>query len=140
MNITRQTRREMMKSTARLSLAGVSMGAGFLGSSSLWSKPGPQSRQRFKIGACDWTLGKRSDPAALEMPKRAVKWKVLPWPGALSTQILPPIICRSWREIVSPKPVPPKRRVVEPSAWVKASKMRTCFSAVIPMPVSWTLK
>ena len=70
MNLTRQTRREMMKSTARLSLAGLSMGSGFLGSSSLWSKPGPQSRQRFKIGACDWTLGKRSDPAALEIAQR----------------------------------------------------------------------
>jgi sugar phosphate isomerase/epimerase len=70
MNLTKQTRREMLKSTARLSLAGLSMGAGFLGSSSLWSKPGPQSGQRFKIGACDWTLGKRSDPAALEIAKR----------------------------------------------------------------------
>ena len=26
--------------------------------------------QGFKIGACDWTLGKRSDPAALEVAKR----------------------------------------------------------------------
>jgi sugar phosphate isomerase/epimerase len=60
----------MMKSTARLSLAGLSMGAGVLGSSSLWSKPGPQSGPRFKIGACDWTLGKRSDPAALKIAER----------------------------------------------------------------------
>jgi sugar phosphate isomerase/epimerase len=59
-----------MRSAARLSLAGVSMGAGFLGSSSLWSKPGPQSGQRFKIGACDWTLGKKTNPAALEVAKR----------------------------------------------------------------------
>jgi sugar phosphate isomerase/epimerase len=70
MNLTKQTRREMMKSAARLSLAGLSMGTGFLGSSSLCSKPGPQSGQRFKIGACDWTLGKKTNPAALEVAKR----------------------------------------------------------------------
>jgi len=46
------------------------MGAGLLSSSSLWAKPSPRSGQRFKIGACDWTLGKRSNPAALEVAKR----------------------------------------------------------------------
>jgi sugar phosphate isomerase/epimerase len=70
MNLTRQTRREMMKSSARLGLAGFSLGAGFLGSSSLWSRPCPEAGQRFKIGACDWTLGKKTDPAALEIAKR----------------------------------------------------------------------
>jgi sugar phosphate isomerase/epimerase len=70
MKLTRQTRREMMKSSARLSLAGLSLGAGFLSSSSLWSKPSPHSGQRFKIGACDWTLEKRTNPAALEVAKR----------------------------------------------------------------------
>lgn len=70
MNLTRQTRREMMKSSARLGLAWLSMGAGFLSSSSLWCKPSPRSGQRFKIGACDWTLGKRTNPEALEVAKR----------------------------------------------------------------------
>ncbi len=70
MKLTRPTRREMMKSSARLSLAGLSLGAGFLSSSSLWSKPGPRPGQRFKIGVCDWTLGKRTNPAALEVAKR----------------------------------------------------------------------
>jgi L-ribulose-5-phosphate 3-epimerase len=70
MNLTRQTRREMMKSSARLGLAGLSMGAGFLNSSSLWGKPSPRSGQRFKIGACDWTLGKRTNPEALEVARR----------------------------------------------------------------------
>ena len=70
MKLTRQTRREMMKSSARLSLAGLSLGAGFLSSSSLRAKPSPHAGQRFKIGACDWTLGKRSNPAALEVAKR----------------------------------------------------------------------
>jgi sugar phosphate isomerase/epimerase len=60
----------MMKSSARLSLAGLSMGAGFLGSTSLWSTPSPRSGQRFKIGVCDWTLEKRTDPAALAVAKR----------------------------------------------------------------------
>jgi sugar phosphate isomerase/epimerase len=70
MNLTRQTRREMVKCSARLGLAGLWMGAGFTSSSSLWSKPSPHSGQRFKIGACDWTLGKKTDPAALEVAKR----------------------------------------------------------------------
>jgi sugar phosphate isomerase/epimerase len=70
MKLTPQTRREMMKSSARLSLAGLSLGAGFLSSSSLWAKPSPHSGQRFKIGACDWTLEKRTNPAALEVAKR----------------------------------------------------------------------
>ena len=70
MNLTRQTRREMMRSSARLGLAGLSIGAEFLSSSSLWSKPNPRSGQRFKIGACDWTLGKRTNPEALEVAKR----------------------------------------------------------------------
>ena len=70
MNLTRQTRREMMKSSARLGLAGLSIGAGFLSSSFLWCKPSPRSGQRFKIGACDWTLGKRTDPEALEIARR----------------------------------------------------------------------
>ena len=70
MNLTRQTRREMMRSSARLGLAGLSIGAEFLSSSSLWSKPDPRSGQRFKIGACDWTLGKRTNPEALEVAKR----------------------------------------------------------------------
>jgi len=70
MNLTRQTRREMMKSGARLGLAGLSIGAGFLSGSSLWCKSSLRSGRRFKIGACDWTLGKRTDPDALEAARR----------------------------------------------------------------------
>ena len=47
-----------------------------------------------------------------------VKWNVLPCPSVLSSQSRPPISSTSWEEIVSPIPVPPKRRVVEPSAWM----------------------
>ena len=35
-----------------------------------------------------------------------------------------PSAARASAEMVRPSPVPPKRRVVEPSAWLKASKMR----------------
>ena len=51
-------------------------------------------------------------------PKVAVKLKVLPRPGSLSTQISPPIISASRLLIVSPKPVPPYLRVVEESACI----------------------
>jgi sugar phosphate isomerase/epimerase len=70
MNLTKQTRREMVKCSARLGLAGLWMGAGFPRTTSLWSIPSPHPGQRFKIGACDWTLGKKTDPAALEVAKR----------------------------------------------------------------------
>jgi len=70
MNIRKQTRREMMKSSAQLALAGLWMGGGPLSSSCLWSKPSPRSGQRFKIGACDWTLGKKTNPEALDVAKR----------------------------------------------------------------------
>ena len=57
------------------------------------------------------------------MPNGAVKWNVVPLPGSLSSQIFPPIRWTSVAEIVKPSPVPPKRRVVEPSAWLNASKI-----------------
>ena len=48
---------------------------------------------------------------------------VLPRPGSLSTQIRPPISSTSLAEIVRPRPVPPNRRVVEPSACSNGSKI-----------------
>ena len=56
-------------------------------------------------------------------PKRAVKWNVLPLPTSLSTQMRPPISSTSCGEMARPRPVPPNRRVVELSAWLKASKI-----------------
>ena len=73
-------------------------------------------------------------------PKRAVKWKRLPCPTSLSTQIRPPMSPTNWEQMASPRPVPPNRRVVELSAWVKASKIDRCLSAGIPSPVSVTQK
>ena len=69
-----------------------------------------------------------------------VNQKVLPPPGGLSTQIVPPISSTSCCEIARPRPVPPYLRVVEPSAWVKAWKSAPRFSGGMPMPVSRDLE
>ena len=41
------------------------------------------------------------------MVKRAVKKKLLPTSGSLSTQMLPRMSCPNLCDIVSPSPVPP---------------------------------
>ncbi len=69
-----------------------------------------------------------------------VNRKVLPMPGSLSTQIRPPISSTSLAEIVRPSPVPPNRRVVEPSACSNGWKIVSSFSAGMPIPVSATAK
>ena len=66
------------------------------------------------------------------------KEKTLPRSGWLSTWIRPPMASTSFREMVSPRPVPPWRRDIEPSACRKASKINSCCSPGIPMPVSAT--
>jgi L-ribulose-5-phosphate 3-epimerase len=70
MNLTRQTRREAMGFCARVMLAWLTPGAGFASSAPLWAQTIKHSGHRFKIGVCDWTAGKRADPAALEVAKR----------------------------------------------------------------------
>ena len=57
-----------------------------------------------------------------------VQLKVEPRPGALSTQISPPIASTRRLEIASPRPVPPKRRPAPASACSNSSKMRACAS------------
>ena len=76
---------------------------------------------------------------AWHMPSRAVKWKVLPWPGSLSTQIRPPIIATSCAEMVSPRPVPPMRASSSRRP-ARRPEMSCCFSGGMPMPVSRTAK
>jgi len=44
----------------------------------------------------------------------------------------------SWRQIDRPMPAPPKRRVVELSAWVKGANSRSPASREMPTPVSVT--
>src|SRR5271170_7728948 len=55
---------------ARVVLAWLTSGAGFASSSPPWTQSSKHSGYRFKIGVCDWTAGKRADPAALEVAKR----------------------------------------------------------------------
>jgi len=66
MTIVRVTRREWLKSGSRLA-AGLALGGTCFDLASQLAKAGAAG---FKIGACDWTLGKRSDPAALEFAKQ----------------------------------------------------------------------
>ncbi len=56
-------------------------------------------------------------------PKWHVKWKVLPCPSSLSTQICPPISSTSREEMASPVRCRRIARVVDVSACVKASKI-----------------
>jgi len=56
------TRREMLKNSARLG-AGLTLGSGCLHALGAGARG-------FKIGACDWTLNKRTDPTALELAKK----------------------------------------------------------------------
>jgi sugar phosphate isomerase/epimerase len=57
------TRREMMVNSAR-AIAGLAL-------TTSCRSLGPSLGGRgFKIGVCDWTIGKRTDPASLEMAKR----------------------------------------------------------------------
>lgn len=63
MKYSGMTRREMMVNSAR-AIAGLA-----LTTSCRSIGPLPGSRG-FKIGVCDWTIGKRTDPASLEMAKR----------------------------------------------------------------------
>ena len=51
----------------------------------------------------------------------SVTVKVEPLPGSLATRMSPPIKRQHLRLMASPSPVPPNLRVVEASAWEKAS-------------------
>ncbi|MBI1983387.1 MAG: sugar phosphate isomerase/epimerase [Acidobacteria bacterium] len=69
MSFKRLTRREMMAEGARLTAAGLALKAGLTESSS-GRRLALARGAGFKIGACDWTLGKRTDPSALEVAKK----------------------------------------------------------------------
>ena len=63
-----------------------------------------------------------------------------PLPSSEVTAREPPRSSASLRLMASPRPVPPKRRVVEESTCSKAWKSAAWRSAGIPMPVSITSK
>jgi hypothetical protein len=58
--------------------------------------------------------------------------------GLAADADLPSIMPTRRLLMLRPRPVPPKRRVVEMSAWVKASKISLSLSCGMPMPVSVT--
>ena len=58
----------------------------------------------------------------------------LPSPGVLRTRISPPSMRVISRLIDRPRPVPPKRRLVVPSACWKASKISRSLSSAMPIP------
>ena len=62
-----------------------------------------------------------------------------PGPTWLVAWNVPPMSSASFLDMAKPRPVPPKRRVTDASAWVKASKMDCSLSSGIPTPVSRTL-
>ncbi len=70
----------------------------------------------------------------------AVNQNTLPRPSSLSTPTAPPINCTSSRAIDRPRPVPPKRRVVDPSACSNGLNRRSRASGEMPAPVSRTAK
>ena len=59
---------------------------------------------------------------------------------SLSTHSRPCMRSTSREAMASPRPLPPKRRVIEASACSKTSKMAFCFSTGMPIPVSRTAK
>ena len=60
------TRREMMVNTA-CAVAGLTLTSSC---QSFVKHPQQQTYRGFKLGICDWTIGKRADPSSLEMAKR----------------------------------------------------------------------
>jgi hypothetical protein len=54
--------------------------------------------------------------------QRQVKRKVVPLPIVDSTPISPPIWSMMRLQIASPRPVPPKRRLIEESAWAEIAE------------------
>jgi sugar phosphate isomerase/epimerase len=70
MKLSRLTRREMLVNSAGLATARLMLRAGRLDALSLGSSHAAAHALGFKIGTCDWTLGKRADPSALEMAKQ----------------------------------------------------------------------
>ncbi len=70
--------------------------------------------------------------------KSSVKKNVVPSPGSLSKSSCPPISSINRAEMVRPRPVPPYFRVIEVSAWEKASNIFDFCSLVTPIPLSCT--
>jgi hypothetical protein len=57
--------------------------------------------------------------------------KTEPLPDSLATVASPPIIRASFRLIARHKPVPPKRRAANESAWVNSANSFACRAGVV---------
>mmetsp|Transcript_54421 Transcript_54421/g.141769 ORF Transcript_54421/g.141769 Transcript_54421/m.141769 type:complete len:270 (-) Transcript_54421:884-1693(-) len=66
-------------------------------------------------------------------------WNCEPLPFSLSTVRVPPCLIATSRQMERPRPSPSKCRVEDWSSCSKGWKMRSSFSAAIPMPVSSTV-
>ncbi|MNI67535.1 hypothetical protein D3C73_1231720 [compost metagenome] len=66
------------------------------------------------------------------------KVKVEPSPGLEVTEMSPPMMLARRREIVSPSPVPPNRRVEDASSWVKGWNNCSMSAWEMPAPLSMT--
>ena len=91
----------------------------------------------------------RNDPSRLSAvgvisvtPASIVTWNVLPRPGtpSLSTHTVPPMSSARRRLMASPSPVPPYRRLVDASPWLKDWNSRPTLSGGMPMPASRTIR
>ncbi|MNN31324.1 hypothetical protein D3C81_1450110 [compost metagenome] len=104
----------------------------FCGTSSAAStrRGGRRTLRRSLAGSAAWRAGN----------KGSMTWNTLPCGTLASAQMRPCIRVTSCLLMVVPRPVPPKRRVVEASACTKGSKMASRRSAAIPMPLSRTSK
>ena len=79
----------------------------------------------ISTGSCRRNVSGCSACGSSPTPNEAVKWNVLPPPASLSTHDPSAHQCRTSvaGRSSSPRPVPPNRRVVDPSAWRNASKI-----------------
>ena len=90
----------------------------------------------------DWVAAEVAsvvDPVP-SIANRPTSLKTLPAPGTLSTPTQAPIRSASCLQMARPSPVPPKRRVIDPSAWEKGWKMAGMRPGSMPIPVSRTVK
>ena len=87
-----------------------------------------------------WSGAGASGGAATALFRRSSSQKVEPSSIRLSTPTRPPISSASSLTIARPRPLPPWRRVLEASTWVKASNTESNWSGAMPMPVSRTSK
>ena len=64
------TRRELLVRTFGMATAGLALKSGMSHAALSWAIGNRPPASGFKLGVCDWTLGKRTDPTALEMAER----------------------------------------------------------------------